>query len=194
MTRCVISKATIVALVVAGAACTPRPVNSPFDQEVLVGSLWMHHGRWNHAPPEIGIDELSAPATTLRFESNGNFAMVSSVVRRISGRTDISPGDGMLLSAGKWKRFADRIEIRYVKIEEDVSRVDGSDPVFGLVKRAVALLSADALKMDGVTYSRQDAPSMENFSTWFDGPRRFLNERLEAVLPEIDRSLSSVSP
>ena len=175
-------------------ACTPRPVSAPFDEETLVSGLWMHHGRWNHAPPEIGIDELSASATTLRFESNGNFAMVSSVVRRLHDQTGISPGDGLLISAGKWKRVANRIEIRYVKIEEDFPRVDGSDPVFGSVKRAVASLSADALKMDGITYSKQDAPSIENFSTRVEGPGRFLNERLEEVLPEIEKSLSSVSP
>jgi hypothetical protein len=141
--------------------CTSRPGEESNETATpQLDTVYMSRvSAWKVAPPEAEIEESSAGARVFMLSSDGKFSLVECTVRKFEGKVSISPGDGEKVYLGSWTKVSGEIQLKYVKILESISSVDGIDAPFKFVRQSRITRNNGVFRLDGSPFELIDQPA-----------------------------------
>lgn len=165
------SVSLFISLVTAVACCSAAPARVSPLAESIIAKVWMHvDGPWESPPPEVGLNERTAPATLIRFDADGAFSMLHCYLIEQDKKLTISNGDGQVISLGLWAESESAIDATFRLVHETVQPVGGRKSP-GPEESASAVIIGHSIRFRGAMYDEAKQLEMRNYEE-FIGPER----------------------
>ena len=132
-------------------------------------------GPWESPPPEIGLNERTAPATLIRFDADGAFSMMHCYVIEQDKKLTISNGDSQAIFLGSWTGSESAIEATFQVVYETVQPA-GSRKYPGPEEKGSATIIGHSIRFRGAMFDHAKQVDILNYDE-FIAPER---EKLKA--------------
>jgi hypothetical protein len=164
-----------VSLMAAVACCSAAPARVSPLTESIVDKVWVHiDGPWESPPPEIGLNERTAPATLIRFEADGAFSMMHCYVIEYAKKLTISNGDGQAIFLGLWSETGSTIDSTFRLAYETVQPVGGRRYP-GPEEKTSAMIIGHSIRFRGAIYDEAKTLDVRNYEEFIRPERAKLN-------------------